>query len=467
MNFKKAAAIAVAAGAFGAISVPAMAFENEFHGMYKFMGYQSNTFNGLTAGLSDNPQSGFMAEQRARLQYIAKANADFKLVTHFELDSRFGGKNINSPTPTTYSGSTGPNGYLGTYSGNDAGNLDADQLTFETKSIYVDFNDPITGTNVKLGLQPWADSYQSLFLLADMTGAYATKNFGAAKLSLGWFRFDDNTTDTANVGRKTADLSILDGKFTISKDVMIGASYYYLNNDSTTLIPAFDRLHMFGLNADINAGPVNIKPFGAIQSGDRTSTTNLKSYLLGAVTTTKVGSGAINLTAIYLSGDSDGTKKENSFTAITTGTQYFAPAKMWLLVRSGQAINSSTSILGNDLTVGGRGLVGIFGGYEGTTGKLFYNANVGYAQTADKRDNEKSPIGTELNAQIGYQIFDNVSVSAAFAYAFLGDGMKSSNTSDLIVLTPATTTPAASAKYFGAKSADDPYALNLQLSYTF
>jgi hypothetical protein len=127
---------------------------------------------------------------------------------------------------------------------------------------------------------------------------------------------------------------------------------------------------------------------------------------------------------------------------------------MWILVRSGQAINSSTSILGNDLTVGGRGLVGIFAGYEGTMDKIFYNANIGYAETAEKRASEKSSIGTEINAQIGYKMFDNVSVSAALAYAFLGDGMNSSTTADRIA-------------GFGVKDADDPYALNLQLSYTF
>ena len=452
MNFKKAAAIAVAAGAFGAISVPAMAFENEFHGMYRFMGYQSNSFNGLTVGLSADPAAGFMAEQRARLQYSAKVNADFKLVTHFELDSRFGGKNVN--TPTAFTGTTtSPNGYLGTYSGNDAGNLDADQLTLETKNVYVDFNCPLTGANVKLGLQPWADSYQGLFLLADMTGAYATKGFGPANISLGWFRFDDNTTATANVGRSTADMLVLGSKYTISKELAIGASYYYVNNDSGTTTPPFEKLHMIGVDADIKVGPATIKPFVAIQSGDRTATTDLKGYLLGAVTKTKVGSGAINLSAIYLSGDSNA-KSEKSFSAIAKMQTYFVPANMWLLVRNGSAINSSNSLLGNDLTVGGRGLAAVFAGYEGIMDKLFYNANIGYAQTAETRGSNQNSIGTELNAQVGYKMLDNVSVSAAFAYAFLGDGMNSANVADRI-------------PGFGVANADDPYALNLQLSYTF
>ena len=42
MKLKKTVAIAAAAGALAAISVPAMAFENEFHGMYKLKYFLSN-----------------------------------------------------------------------------------------------------------------------------------------------------------------------------------------------------------------------------------------------------------------------------------------------------------------------------------------------------------------------------------------------------------------------------------------
>lgn len=451
MNFKKTAAIAAAAGALAAISVPAMALENEFHGMYKVFGYQSNFFNGNPApGFSSDPKSGFYAEQRARLQYTAKANADLKLVTHFEMDSRFGGKNVAAPTATTHGG------YLGTATGNDSGNIDADQLTLETKSVYLDFNCPITGSNVKVGLQTWADSYQSLFMLADMTGANVTKKFGPATGSLAWFRFDDNTATAAQVGKLTADLLVVDGKYAINKDMTVGASYYNVQNDVGAAAAAYEVLHMVGVNADLKVGPASIKPFAAFQFGDRTANTDVEGFLAGVVTKTKVGPGAVNFSAIYLSGD-DNANKEKSFTPGAGAVQtYFNAANMWLLVRSGQGINTSNSVLGNDLTVGGRGLIGVFAGYEGTVGKMFYNANVGYAQTAEERTTagvkEDGSIGTEINAQVGYKLFDNLSASAAVAYAFLGDGLNSK---------------VAAERVGGAADADDPYAANLQLSYAF
>ena len=125
---------------------------------------------------------------------------------------------------------------------------------------------------------------------------------------------------------------------------------------------------------------------------------------------------------------------------------------MWLLVRNGQAVNSSTSVLANDMTAGGRGMMGAFAGYEGTVDKLFYNANIGYMQTAKERNDEDGTIGTEINAQIGYKMFDNMSVSAAGAYVFLGDGLNSKD---------------ATKRIGGSADADDPYMLNVQVSYTF
>ena len=442
MNFKKTVAIAAAVGALAAISVPAMALENEFHGMYTFMGYQTNFFEGSTlspaqagALVNANAHSGFFAEQRARLQYIAKANENLKLVTHFELDSRFGGI---------------PTGYKGTTTGGDSGQLDADSLTLETKSVYLDFNDPLTGANVKVGMQPWADSYQSLFLLADMTGAIATKKFGPATASLGWFRFDDNTTPALAVasggGQLTADLIVVDGKYAVNKDLTVGASYYNIQNDTgagqaTGAVFNYELLHMVGLNADINVGPANIKPFAAMQFGDIGAGQSMKGILAGATSKTKVGSGAVNLSAIYMTGDA-GVNQEKSFRTVGPNYTYFNAANMWLLIRNGGAVNSSTSILGNDMTAGGLGLMGVFGGYEATMGKIFYNANIGYAQTDKAVAGAKKGIGTELNAQVGYKLYDNLAASVAVAYAFLGDA-------------------------FDASKADDPYAFNLRLAYTF
>src|SRR5512138_3321633 len=100
------AVVAVSALGVGA-AVPAMALENEFHGMYRLRGFVSN-FDDSAAGAvaignqagsknfgKDAPTYSYL-EQRARLMYIAKANDNLKLVTHFEFDSRFGDTSYNA-----------------------------------------------------------------------------------------------------------------------------------------------------------------------------------------------------------------------------------------------------------------------------------------------------------------------------------------------------------------------------------
>jgi len=464
---KKKLIIAAAVGAVAAAAVPAMALENEFHGMYKFMGFQTNFFIGEgSPAFEKDANSGFFAEQRARLMYTAKANDNLKLVTHFELDSRFGGKRDT---------------YLG--AGNDAGNLDADQLTLETKNIYLDFNCPITGTNLKVGLQPWADAYGSLFLLADMTGVYATKKFSDPfTASLGWFRYDDNSVNSASgpngPGDQTGDLFVLDTKYAINKDMKVGFTYYNVQNDirPATLIPTtaaamsephYEVAHLFGLNADLTFGPANVKPFFVYETGDVTDNTDLKAYMGGVVSKIKAGPGAVNFTAIYLSGQGENDNDLKAFQPLTAGTTYFNPANMWFLVRNGQQINSSTSVFANDMTIGGHGQIAVYAGYEGTQDKLFYNANIGWAQAAKSWGSEEKALGTEINAQVGYKLFDNLTASVAVAYMFLGDGLNSKTDSDRLINAygklPAAGTPAR----FGAADADDPYMFNMQLSYVF
>ncbi|WP_224961473.1 porin [Geomonas subterranea] len=463
MSFqKKLLAFAAVSALSAATAVPAMALENEFHGMFKFMGYQTNALAGGDTReiLLKDAHSGFFAEQRARIMYIAKANDNLKLVTHFELDTRFGG--IGNRTPTASDPTTG---YKGTY-GNDSGNLDADQLTLETKNIYLDFNEPNTGANFKVGMQPWADAYGSLFLLADMTGAIGTKKIDNFTGQLGWFRYDDNTVANAvsGPGQLTADLIVADGKFAINKDITVGATYYNIQNDTGLAASGnYELLHMIGVNADINVGPANIKPFAAYQFGEKNAATDISAYMMGAIAKVKAGPGAVNVSGFYLSGDKGGTNN-NAFQTLTTGTTYFNPANMWLLVRPNQAINTSTSLTGNDMTVGGRGSMGVFAGYEGAMGKTFYNANVGYMRAAEARAAEKKSIGTEVNAQVGYKIFDNLTASVAAAYVFLGDGLKETGVAaNRLSGYKSDNTVQA----LGAADADNPYLFNVQLSYAF
>ena len=200
MSLKKTVAIVAAAGALAAISVPAMALENEFHGSYTFNGIFSNFQDGASGDFNPNLRNDKIKmnnyfEQRGRIQYIAKVSDDLKLVSHFELDTRFGGI-----TDGKYTNSS------------DAGVLDADGINLETKHVYLDFNLG-NNFNTKLGIQPYKDTLKGIYLDADIPAIMTTTKLGNYTLGVGYSRFSESQqTGTAalRLGDLAKDLFILD-----------------------------------------------------------------------------------------------------------------------------------------------------------------------------------------------------------------------------------------------------------------
>ena len=501
MNIKKTVAIAAAAGALAAVSVPAMAFENEFHGMYRSFGYVTNTLSGAAGfNLDKGATADKYFEQRARLQYIAKASDDLKLVTHFEIDQKFGGANTSSK-----------------YLLSDGGGLDTDRLSLETKSLYLDFNVPMIGTNVKMGAQPYNDSMFGLFGNFDATGVVLGKKFND-QLTASYGYFTVGSSAVSGVGydafgkgtnNYTQDLNTFDAKYALNKDLTLGASYYLIL-DKTAAAGGTATNHTLGLNGAGKFGPVSLTAAFGYQTGKSNtnaatalpttggaaSLTNdqTSAYAVALATKTAVGPGNVLFSALYLTGDENNTGDNKAWQPIGSGVTYFTQSNMWLLVRNGATINSSTAVGGSsDITRGGRGIAGVFAGYEGTADKLFYNANLGWAQVAKARIDavaavsavpalpaypadaahpagvpaqaavpakaavpvqqaDSKDLGVEFNATVGYKLYNNLSVSATAAYLVLGDAYGKSSGNIL---------------KGGIADASNPYLTNIQLNYTF
>lgn len=450
MSLKKTVAIATAAGALAAISVPAMALENEFHGMYRAYGYMTNALSGGAAfNLAEKSKVDRFIEQRARVQYIAKASDDLKLVTHFELDTKFGGSQASKYA------NAGANG-------SDAGTLDADKVTLETKNVYLDFNCPLSGANVKVGVQPFNDAYQGTFGNFDGAGALISKKLDNITATYGYFAvYGDSTTFPSY--KYDTHFNVLDVKLAMNKDVSVGVNYYNLigGAGATTATagsaPGASNnlfLNMLGLNTAAKVGPAALNASFGYQFGD-SATVGSKLAAYGGALAAKVdaGAGKVNASVLYLSGNKTDTTKNEGWQPIGSGATYFTPANMWLVTRNAATINSSTAIGGSsDITRGGRGIFGIFAGYEGAMDKIFYNANVGYAQVAQKQAADSAAIGTELNVTVGYKLYANLSASVTGAYAILGDGY-GKDTGTLLS--------------GGVAKADNPFLTNIALNYTF
>lgn len=457
-ELQKAAIIATACGLTIFSAGAAKAFENEFHGSYRMKGFITNFDDGTTnaydpVGKDKDAPTNSYVEQRIRLKYSAIASENFKLKTDFKIDSRWG------------SGSYDTHRKLG-------GEIGSDTVNIETRAAYIDFNLPVKSVNVKLGIQPWADAYDGIFVDTQMAGVVASSNINGLALSLGWFRLDDSATTP--FGRNPRDLVVLDGAYAVSKDFTVGGSYYMLNdpvNKDTKYLAGSPRtipretVHTLGINTEAKLGVATINSYLLYQLGDLDDlTTNknrsISAFAAGISAKAKLEAGLFKASFLYASGDknSGGSKAFRDVQDLDGGTESDYSTDMRILRKdkftgpSGKAIVSSINNRDQGL---------IFGsvGYDVDLGKkVFAGANVGFALVAEENSskpdnlatnakNSSNYLGTEINAAIGYKLDTNATVRIQGAYTFLGDYYKGVASNGA--------TP------------DNPYSTNIMLVYTF
>ncbi|GFE59740.1 hypothetical protein [Geobacter sp. AOG2] len=457
MKRSRILAVLAVLGLTAAAAVPAMALENEFHGMFGAR-YDNSNFNGTKTtdfnaaggaqydptGTTKNVYSANYVEQRARLQYIAKANADLKLVTHFELDYTYWGN-------SSY-----------TVGRNQGGALGADTVNIETKNIYLDAN-IFKNVNMKLGMMPNNDAFKGVLFDADMAGLLLSSSYGKFSPSIGYFRFNDKGGSVDQVlGHKTNDMFMLDGKFEVTKDLKVGAAYYFFRDNqvtgsttdttfgagdtilgylpdgtavhstqptTTTTVNSNDvKIHALGLNAEYGMGPLTLNGFAIYETGWNNVVSGKKTYVnafagnVGAKL--KAGPGTAHAEFLYVSGSSaDG---KNAFYAVD-GEHGYYDNEMVILGRDKNAFFTIDNSIIYNSGNSGQGQIGGYIGYElPVSDRLTTACNAGFAAVAkDTAGTHKSNyLGTELNAEANYKLFENLTAGVRVAYVILGDYYK-------------------------------------------
>ena len=447
------AVVAVSALGVGA-AAPVMAFENEFHGMYRLRGFVSNFDNGgggsqfsadpAKPGALNlhNPKTSSYIEQRARLMYIAKASDDLKLVTHFEIDSRWGDNSYNSNGTTR----------------NNGGAIAGDSTNLETKNVYLDFNIPSTPVNVKAGLQFWNLGYKGIIFNDDASGLVVNSKLSNGSVGLAYFRFDDATTggsyiasgsgsgttvstDVVNAypGKRTRDFLTLGGKYNITKDLKVGADYALLYSDILDNRQDRTSIHMFGVNGEYVLDQATIDGFVVYQAGNLGNAAvpgqgqDVSAFAANLGGRVKAGPGTARTNFLYISGDSSPSSGERGdFQTImergaTTNAHGFTPSEMVLMLDNKYNLTSAQTVV-KDLNNNAQGFIGGFLGYDLTIDKFFVNTNLGFGAVAEDNNyggaHESNYLGTEINTEIGYKIYPNMTVSVIGAYMLLGDYFK-------------------------------------------
>ena len=430
MKSSKVMAALVTLGLTAAVATPAMALENQFSGsftsFFDVSNYSAAGNDGFkneggvapagtklqdkknATGLQKNAPTENYFVQRVRLGYTAKASDDVKLVTKFELDYNWYGNN-------SYGNSRGGGAALG-----------ADGINLETKNLYLDLN-VAKGLNAKIGMQGYNDSFKGLIFDADMAGILLTHEYDKASVTAGFFRFNDSNSTT--IGKNTQDMISLDGKYNISKDIKVGAAYYYIYDNRAVVAPTTTvtvpdtgpaKVHTLGLNAEGNVGPVAISGFALAQFGDRTAALKAKGYSLNVGAKMPLSGGTARTELLYAAGG-----KNALYTPATGEGGAFYDNEMIILGRDKNATTIDNAIVFDANNYEQGVIFGSIGYDYPITTKLSGSVNAGFAAVAKGAGPSTSDyLGTELNCEANYKLMPTVTLGARAGYVVLGGYFK-------------------------------------------
>lgn len=465
-------------GALTATAVPALALENEFHGMFQLQ-FDNSNFNGTKnldaagarytpQGNPEDPHTADFFEQRARLYYTAKASQEVKLVTKFELDYSFWG---NSSYTTKR---------------NQGGALGADTVNLETKNLYLDLNSPTLSTNAKLGMQGVDDAFKGIFFSADMAGVLLTHEYQKASASLGYFRWND-TTGQVNpftaLGRDSRNMVLFDGKYKATDSTTLGLAYYFVNANKVNIQdgngdPLVEDLTVStaGVNFVTGIGPVTLDGFALYQfghngslnqsffttPGEADANKHRDAWAANLGARAKVGTGTLRSEFLYVSGEGNEARgRTNAF--YTPANFGYSESGFWnnemvILGRDKNGLTNDSAIV-FDANNKDEGVYFGSVGYDLPITKAFSaSANAGFAAVAKAniykpinlktgKQNGSNYLGTEINGEADYKFTDTVTFSARAGYVFLGSYWDGVST--------------------GGKNPDNPWDVKVLVNYTF
>jgi hypothetical protein len=302
--------------------------------------------------------------------------------------------------------------------------------------------------------------YKGIFVGTDAAALTTVTKLDNTTLYLNWVRGYDNKdfngaagtipvigANTAGAtngwpGRYSLDSFMLDAKYDVSKELKIGASDYVVYENLTT---GSNVLNTMGLNASYNFGPGVVDGFVLFQFGDNAASNfgqvgqKVSAFAANLGGKVKAGPGTARANFLYASGD-DGKGHVSAFQGLNqlgdkNTTSTFPAAQMTMLITNTKYAANTDRGLINTITNYNQGVMGAFLGYDVDIDKAFIKTNLGLAAAARenqtfKPKNLKSGgfntnyIGTEINAEVGYKISDNLTASLVSGYVFLGNYYK-------------------------------------------
>ncbi|NJD62706.1 MAG: hypothetical protein FIA93_08300 [Deltaproteobacteria bacterium] len=472
--------ILVLAGALLAVfALPAMA-EFNFSGFIRSEGIVSNyerfdagTFIPVSTGAESgatiaNPailtkrllvvrtdRTAHYAQERSRLRFESKGE-NVGAVAFFELDFRYGDAQY-------------------TVARNQGGGLEADSINLETKNVYVWFK-PMPSMTVNVGLQNFTDSYRGIILgYADMAGIFFTGKYEPVDYRFGWAKFGSGNGAggaTFTVPEdKDVDFYALEVHGSPVKNARAGLNLYYIRDSQSTSIASIPSIgftgvtglntaevYYVGADASFTFNPFTLSGFALYNfgklkfvPGSTNEDVDIKAWAADVRLDAALGPGKGFIEGLYVSGTES---SDDEFKTLVTGStwalaaSFYTTTDMQILLPNIGDINTSQA-LAYEVSNSGAGMIHVGAGYtmplmSKLTGKL----GVGYLRGAKKLPwSDKKSQGTEVNANLNYNLAKGLDLTAIGAYAWLGDAYDTINGV--------------------ANDPDNPYKLLARLNYAF
>jgi hypothetical protein len=472
-----------------ALAAPAMA-GMDVTGFVRDKGYISNFKNGATNPVfaKDAPAAAYV-EQRFRAKF-SFGEENVKAVWFIETDFGAFGDSAGSAVPANTTG--------GAFR-NSGGALGGDRINTETKNIYIWFKVPNTTVDFTVGLQNQSDSFAGLIYGgADMAGVFATGKMDPLNWKLGWAKLYENN----NLKADDLTLYVAEAKFSPIKEFKVGVNFYFLQDDTGKVLSATElpfpnatlsaaafpgvagaatalnskKIYTPGIDVAFNLGPATISAFGLYQFGKVDFQTapdiDVRGFAGDVRADLNLGPGKLFIEGLYVSGGDNNNDKYKSIITLSDvnaspgGNSFFARTDMMILLVNGDDINTSSAMIGAAGVAqsaagpgntspgnGGRGIWHAAAGFsmklaDRLTGKI----GAGYLEATKKlnvvdADRKGKGMGTEVNANVNYNILKGLDFGVYGAYAWLGDFFKSN--------TPGVAEP------------DDAYDVHFRLNYAF
>ncbi len=479
-----------------ALAVPASA-EMKLTGFYRTKAWLSN-FANYSASQYNTPGSEAVATTSLTKENGVSTNANgrdtARSIAYVEMRNRLrfeiGDENVKGVTFFEIDGAFGDTG--GKVGRNQGFAANGDSINLETKNVFVWFKIPDTSVEFTVGLQGYTDEFAGLlFGASDQAGVVAKFKLDPVNFRFTWLKMRENnvftgtdayTATRVDPGDKQADYYALDAKFAATKDATVTGHLGFLRDTKAAVTVAEAtsaslkslEVYYIGVNGTVNAGPAAVTGFLLYNTGKFKHTTasalkdvDIAGYAARLRADANAGPGKAFLEALYVSGDDDrtastSTTKEKYKSVITgsdfdTLTAFYTSTDMLILFPNADVINSATALTLNPNN-GGRGVILLAAGYsQKFSDKLSGKLGLGYL-TADKKrkvsaalEPKGKTMGTEINANVNYNITKGLDFGVYGAYCMLGSFYDRLST-DAAGLT---------------KNPDDLYDMHARLNYAF